>query len=123
MSDDVWYHGTRRGFRGGGYLFPRAWHGSAGTTAPLTPGEKMPDDSDQYVYVTRSLDLAWVYAFHAAGRGRPKVLVVEPSGGLEPDPEHSAAMDAWRTESARVLRVLIEPTMTEEQARSGWVHA
>lgn len=123
MTDDVWYHGTRRGFRPGGYLFPRAFHGSIGTTAPLAPGQAAPSDSDQWVYVTRSVDLAWVYAFHGTGRGRPKVLVVRPSGGLEPDPEHSAAMDAWRTQSARVLRVLVEPTMTEAEAREGWVHA
>lgn len=75
------------------------------------------------MYVTRDLDLAWVYAYHATGRGRPKVLVVRPTGGLERDPEHSLRMDAWRTESAKVLRVLIEPTMTEAEAREGWVTA
>lgn len=87
----------------------------------MTSGAASPEDSDQWVYVTQSLDLAWVYAWHAPGRGKPKVLVVEPHGTVEPDPEHSAAMDAWRCEWARVSGVLTEPTMTEEEARSGWV--
>jgi hypothetical protein len=30
-------------------------------------------------------------------------------------------MDAWRAEWASVTDVLTEPTVTEEQARQGWV--
>jgi hypothetical protein len=71
--------------------------------------------------MTGSLDLAWVYAWMAPGRGKPKVLVVVPLGSVELDPEHSPDMDAWRAEAARVVDVLYVPTITEQQAREGWI--
>ena len=116
----TFYHGTRRGFRPGGYVFPQSFHGEEGTSAPLTSGSQQPDDAGRWAYVTTSLELAWVYAWHAPGRGRPKVLVVRPAG-LQEDPEHSPYMQAFRCESARVLKVDIHPVMTEDEARSGWV--
>jgi hypothetical protein len=119
-ADDVWYHGTRRGFRPGGYLFPRAFHGGQETSAPTNAGHQPLADADQWVYVTREPILAWAYAYSAAGRGKPKVLVVRPSGRLEPDPEHSINMDAWRTESARVMKVLTDAPISEIEAMSGW---
>jgi hypothetical protein len=118
---EAWYHGTRRGFRAGGVLLPRASHTGVPTTAPLNAGQEPPSDAGQWVYVTRDLDLAWVYAWHAVGRGKPKVLRVNPVGTLERDPEHSVRMDAWRCEFAPVRQVLLEPTMTEAEARDGWI--
>lgn len=111
------FHGTRRGFRAGGLLLPRSAHGGAPTSAP---GGQAPPGAAGYVYATEHLDLAWAYAFHAPGRGRPKVLRVGPLGPVTPDPEHSAAMAAWRCEAARVLEVLLTPTLTEAEAREGW---
>lgn len=121
-DDVVFYHGTRKGFRGrGGLVIPRSSHGGPGTTAPLNPGREQPADAADWVYLTTDLDLAWVYAWHAAGRGQPKVLAVRPLEALEPDPEHSAAMTAWRCKAAVVDKVLTDPTVTEADARSGWV--
>lgn len=123
MSDDpVFYHGTRRPFRPGGWLFPRSFHGDPGTSAPLNPGRKAPTDAADYVYVTTSRTVAWVYAWHAHGRGRPRVLRVDPHG-LEHDPEHSPRMQAYRCSSARVLGVDLDPEISEEEARGGWVQA
>lgn len=116
----TFYHGTRRGFTRGGVLLPRSKHGGAGTTAPVNPGMRQPQDASSYVYVTTDVAIAWVYAWHAAGRGKPKVLVVQPIGEVKPDPEHSPAMSAYRCEWARVESVLTEPTITEQQAREGW---
>lgn len=120
-TNDVWYHGTRTGFRSGGYLFPRTFHNRSGTTAPLTVGRTQPASATDWVYVTQSPILAWVYAWHATGSGKPKVLIVEPYGAIEHDPEHSPRMEAWRTEWARVTAVLTEPAITEREARDGWV--
>ena len=117
----TFYHGTRRGFKPGGYLLPRAFHEGRATAAPLSPGCVQPEDAAEYVYITESEDLAWAYAWCSPGRGRPKVLVVEPTGPVVPDSEHSPAMLAYRTTSARVVAVHIEPLMTEAEAREGWV--
>lgn len=112
------YHGTRRGFTPGGWLMPRSWHGGPGTSAPANG--TLPD-SDQYIYVTTDLDLAWVYAWHAPGGGRPKVLIIEPTRPVEHDPEHSLRMPAYRSQGmARVAAVLTTPTITEDDAREGW---
>ena len=118
---EAFYHGTRAAYGRGGYLFPRSWHGGAATTAPVATGREPAPDAADWVYVTTSLTVAWVYAWCAPGRGKPKVLVVRPSGTLEPDPEHSPRMEAYRCESARVLSILREPVMTGEEARSGWI--
>lgn len=99
---------------------PRTFHGGAPTTAPLNPGRVQPQDAADWCYLTTDLDLAWVYAWHAPGRGHPRVVEVEPFD-LDPDPEHSAGMDAWRCRWARVITVHRTPTVTESEARSGWV--
>ena len=91
----TWYHGTRRGFRRGGLLLPRSTHGGPATSAP---------------------------AWRAPGRGKPKVLVIEPFGDIERDPEHSLAMDAWRGSWAKVRGVLTEPAVSEDAARAGWLY-
>lgn len=121
MDEPRWYHGTRRGFTRGGVLIPRSQHGQPGTTAPLALERQSPTGHDEWVYLTQDETLAWVYAWHAPGRGKPKVLVVRPCGEVEPDPEHSAAMNAWRAEWARVTDVLTDPVLTETEARAGWV--
>ncbi len=122
MTDEpVYYHGTRRGFTRGGYVAPRAFHKGEGTSAPLVEGREPPADSDQYVYCTTHLGLAWAYAWAAAGRGRPKVLTIQPGGHVEPDPEHGEEMAAFRISGfCRVLAVDIEPVMDELEAAAGW---
>lgn len=112
------FHGTRRGFRKGGLLLPRCSHGGQGTSAPAT--RTLPD-ADRFVYVTTSRTLAWVYAWHAVGRGKPRVLTVRPLSDVWGDPEHSPAMEAYRCEAAVVVAVDLEPEMSEADARAGWV--
>lgn len=117
----VWYHGTRRGFGRGGWVFPRTFHGGAGTQAPLQPGKASPEDTAEHVYITTDEHLAWAYAYAAVGRGRPKVLVVEPHGPVEHDPEHSRDMPAYRCRgTARVVEVLTEAPFTAEESAAGW---
>jgi hypothetical protein len=123
VSDEVvWFHGTRRGFTRNGWLFPRAFHGGVGTSAPLQPGRESPADSVGFIYITTDENLAWAYAYEAVGRGKPKVLVVEPQGEIEHDPEHSHDMPAYRCNGmARVVDVFTDAPFTEEESRAGWV--
>ena len=116
MSEPTFFHGTR-----GGLLLPRAMHGGPGTNAPTNPGQEQLDDADQHVYVATSIDVAWAYTFAALGLGKPKVLTVRPFGSNEPDPEHSASMEACRREGAHVRAVPTTLTMTEVEAAEGWV--
>lgn len=116
------YHGTRAGFQKGGLLMPRTFHGSTRkTTAPLRPGKEERPDSERFVYVTTSKMLAWVYAWHSTGRGRPRVLTVKPLSEVWYDPEHSREMEAYRCEAAVVEAVDFDPMITEQEAREGWV--
>lgn len=116
-----WFHGTRRGFTTGGALLPRDEHAGPGTAAPLNPGYTAPADTAAWVYLTQDVNVAWAYAWVAPGRGRPKVVEVIPHGNLEPDPEHSTTMYAWRCEWAKVCRVHKTPAITEAEAAAGWV--
>jgi hypothetical protein len=116
------YHGTRRGFQRGGLLIPRSAHKGKGTEAPLIPGRKSPTDAAAYVYVTTSKIVAWVYAWHAVGRGRPRVLTVQPLSDVWLDPEHGPDMEAHRVTAACVLSVDFDPVVSEEDARTGWVN-
>lgn len=117
-----WYHGTRRGFTRGGYVTDREFHQGAQTSAPLKPGRQSPEDVVEHTYLTTNPVVAWVYAWHAPGRGKPKVLRVEPMGPVSPDPEHSPAMEAYRCAGwLRVVGVETEPLITEAEARAGWV--
>lgn len=119
---DVWFHGTRRGFTQGGVVLPLSSHGVTGrTTAPTQAGACSPAEANQWVYITRDLTLAWVYAWHAVGAGKPKVLTVIPHGQVERDPEHGWRTDAWRCEWASVTQVSTSPVIKQEQARAGWV--
>jgi hypothetical protein len=102
-------------------VLPRSQHGGPGTAAPLNPGRRQPADAANYVYVSDDLVMAWVYAWQAPGRGRPRVLEVVPLGPLEQDPEHGAAAGAWRCEAARVTGILTTPACSEDEARTGWV--
>lgn len=118
MTDEVkFFHGTKRGFRPGGYLFPRAMHRGPGTTAPSVgtlPG------AENYVHFTTEWLLAWAYAYDAPGNGAVKVVEVVPIGEVEHDPEHSIEMNAYRAGSARVVKVHKIPPITEKQAKDGW---
>jgi hypothetical protein len=72
----VLYHGTRAPFRGGGGL--------------VLPGADVGRENHNLgrsdrVYVTPDLELAWLYAEASKGRGKPKVLIVEPRSPLEVD--------------------------------------
>lgn len=116
------YHGTRSGFTKGGLLLPRSKHRGKGTTAPLKPGYSERADARDFVYVTASVELAWVYAWHSQGRGRPRVLTVRPLSPVWQDPEHSEDMEAYRCEAAFVLAVDFDPSVSEADARAGWVH-
>lgn len=119
-DEPTFYHGTRAPFQRGGWIMPAEWHGGPRTNAPLTPGAVQPPDAGKYVYVTTSRLVAWVYAWCAPGRGRPRVLTVQPSGTVEYDPEHSPRMEAYRCSMAKVLSVDLEPMITEAEAREGW---
>lgn len=102
-------------------MLPRSDHGAGGTSAPTSPGRESPEGAGAWTYLTTDLTLAWVYAWHAPGRGKPKVLTVQPHGSIEPDPEHSPHMKAWRCEWAKVESVSVDPVLSEEEARAGWV--
>jgi len=92
-----YFHGTKAAFKSGDLLRPRREHGGAPTSARTVDGSRHPD-SDDWVHVTTCFSLAWAYA-HASGEsGDPVVLVVKPRGILEPDPEHSDRMPAYRCE-------------------------
>lgn len=115
------YHGTRVPFQRGGLLVARSSHGGPGTTAPLNPGRAAPTEAADWVYATTNSVLAWVYAWHAPGRGRPRVLTVGPLGDVEHDPEHGHRAEAYRVRAARVVAVDLTPQISEKDARAGWV--
>lgn len=113
------YHGTRRPFRSkGGLLLPRAHHGGAGSSAPTNSAP--PATAVDWCYGTEDVLLAWAYAWAAPGRGKPRVLLVQPFDVPTPDPEHSPAMRAWRFGSGRVVDILTDSPITEAEARQGW---
>lgn len=101
------YHGTRVGFRKGGFLFPQAFHGHA-----PRPGHSG-DESTRYAYATLDREMAEFYALNDKGRGRPKVLTVEPMGPCEPDPsrydnEHGHQVrcaDGFRVVAVEIVEV------------------
>jgi hypothetical protein len=114
-----YFHGTKGSFRRGDIVRPRAEHRGAPTEAPTVDGSRAPD-SDNWVHVTTRFSLAWAYA-HASGEsGNPIVLVVEPEGVPEIDPEHSDWMQAYRCESARVIAVDAAPPFSPEEAARHW---
>lgn len=77
MVPVTWYHGTRRGFTPGGYLFPATLHGAATRAGVNDPA---------YIYFTDDWDQAVFYAMNTKGRGKPKVLTLEVYGDVERDP-------------------------------------
>jgi len=117
---EAYFHGTKASFKPGDVLLPRTQHGSAPTNAPLTPGGVRRPASDEYVYVTRRHLLAWAYAHKSGASGAPVVLWVERQGTIEPDPEHSAHMHAYRCESARICIVDDRAAISTEVAEKGW---
>lgn len=125
----MYYHGTRRPFQRGGLLLPRSYHGGDGTSAPLTSRalsdseQHVVDESSSYVYITTNVAIAWAYAWSAPGRGKPRVLTVAPTSDIEPDPEHSPLMEAYRCDGARVISVSLDPLLTEQEAADGWEQA
>lgn len=91
-----------------------------GTRAPLLRGATvMPGDTvgrsnhtdghSDHVYVTTSIGLAQVYAEVASGRGRPRVLQVEPLGEVIDDELSllGATSDSYACPAARVIDVFL----------------
>lgn len=98
---DAYFHRTEASLKPGDVLLPRKGHGCEPTDAPLVPrGERLPA-SDEYVYVTRRYLLARAYAHMSGASGAPVVLVVDPQGEIEPDPELSDHMHVPLTVSPR----------------------
>lgn len=110
---DAWFHGTKAPIKQGETVLPRREHGGAPTNAPLTPGGERFQATDDYVYVTMRYGLACAYAHMSGGSGDPVVLLVEPQGTIEPDPESYDHLYAYRCESARVLAVGEVPISAE----------
>jgi hypothetical protein len=95
----TFYHGTRAGFRRGGYLFPVDFHGKEARPGHVEGGTA-------WVYFTTDRETAEWYAFQAKGRGRAKVLTVEPMGAVLVDPStFDYEEDQYRCEMARVVAV------------------
>lgn len=117
---DAYFHGTKAPLKPGDSLVPRKEHGSEPTNAPLVPGGERLPASDEYVYVTRRYLLAWAYAHMSGASGDPVVLVVDPRGEIEPDPESSDYMYAYRCQSARVRAVDDLVPISAETAEKAW---
>lgn len=100
-QEPVFYHGTRVGFKKGGYLFPPSFHHGA-----TRPGVRVPED-DQYIYFVTDFEQATYYALNSKGRGRPKVCTVVPSGPIEHDPStYDGEDEQYRSKtSARIVEV------------------
>ena len=92
MDQPPLFHGTKAGFRPGGYLFPPRFTGHEPRAG--AQGE----DSLEFVYVTTDWEQAEWYAVNSKGRGRPKVLTVVPTDVLEVDP---STYDGERGEQLR----------------------
>lgn len=114
------FHGTKATLKPGDLVLPRGEHGGEPTNAPLVPGGERRPSSDEYVYVTRRYLLAWAYAHMSGASGDPLVLVVDPQGEIEPDPESSDHMYAYRCRSARVRAVDDLVPISAETAEQGW---
>ena len=69
------YHGTRADLKRGDLIAPGH-----------TPNFGKRDRTTRYVYFTRTLDAATWGAELAAGEGRGRIYVVEPTGPIEDDP-------------------------------------
>lgn len=79
------YHGTRAGFRGrGGLVLPGAQVGRDNTSGSHGYVDHGIPYTGEHVYVTTDRDLAMIFALLAKGRGRPRVLTVQPFG-MKPD--------------------------------------
>lgn len=81
LSEQQFFHGTRRNLPVGGELKPG-----------IRPN--FANSSLQHVYMTESEDDAIGWAKSAQGRGRPRVYRVEPVGSTTPDPEGYGHMAA-----------------------------
>ena len=115
-----YWHGTKASLQPGDLLLPRREQGGAPTAGPLVPGGERLPQSDDWVYVTTDRNLAWAYAHCSGGAGDAMVLLVEPVGAIEQDPEHSDHMPVYRCEAATVLVLDTRQAMTSEQAQQGW---
>lgn len=86
LSDQQFYHGTRRNLSVGGDLKPG-----------IRPN--FVNSSPDHVYLTTSEDEAVGWANSAQGKGRQRVFRVEPHGDVEPDPEGYG----YRAKGARIV--------------------
>lgn len=110
--DEVrFYHGTRRPFDRGGLILP---------------GAKFGEDNhglgrSEWVYVTTELDLAIEYAKVAQGRGKAKIVEVQPWGEMFVDDSTIAGgqeQDSYKCEAAKVLgRVWMEKERSTPPSR------
>jgi hypothetical protein len=93
----TFFHGTRAAFRGRGGI--------------VLPGSQVGRDNhslgtNNYVYVSTDIEVAMDFAVLAKGRGKPRILTVQPFGKMERDTYPDMAdQDSWRCEGARVLKV------------------
>lgn len=93
------YHGTRAGFKAGGFVFPADFTGH-------TPRAGGREGGTAYAYCTDDWDLAEWYAINSKGRGKPKVLTVEPTGPIEHDPSPYDGESEDQYRSLAPLRVV-----------------
>jgi hypothetical protein len=120
LSRRHYFHGTKASLKRGDVVVPRNLHGGPPTNAPLTAGGERLPESDEYAYVTTDYYFAWAYAYASGETGEPVVLVVEPRGFIESDPEQSEHMNAYRCHSALVLAVDRKAAFSAEAAEKGW---
>jgi rifampin ADP-ribosylating transferase len=74
VTEWLHYHGTRADLRQGDLITP-------GRVSNFAPGRTM-----NFIYFTRTLDAATWGAELAAGEGRGRIYIVEPTGPFENDP-------------------------------------
>lgn len=117
---DAYFHGTRGAWEVGQEVVPRRVSGEPPTNAPLVLGAEPHEASENYAYVTRRYLLAWAYAHKSGRSGEPVVLFVRPQGTIEPDPEHSDHMYAYRCDSALVRLVDESVPISAEVAEQAW---
>lgn len=107
-SEVVFYHGTRAPFGPrGGLLLPGAETGQDNTTNSDDYRPGVTPYAATHVYVTTDRELAEEFARRARGRGRPRVLIVQPWAPLIPDDatyNGEDRDDVFRCPAANVLR-------------------
>jgi hypothetical protein len=103
-----WFHGGPSGLRG--ELLPPATTGVEGTRALLArraPELEAAHARNDRVFLTNRFEVA---AMFACVWPKPAVYVVEPIGGVEPDPDHHGPLcESVQTSRATIIRELHIP--------------